>query len=154
MRALLGLLLLMSVQEAVAADQRWTTGFGQGTVEAIIRNASGSDVNIYCPAGQTDTTPGMFIQLKRVRPRAKEQVDVRIVVDGRKHTFRLDEIQFLASGRASMNSLSALIDALATSRSRKFSVEFPKFRMTEQFSLLGAKAALKSGRSFLTGCDK
>ena len=75
------MILMLSGAYAHAVDFRWTLGFAQGTLEAIIRNAGESSVNIYCPSGQNDTTPGMFIDSARVKPKAKEQVTVQIIVD-------------------------------------------------------------------------
>jgi hypothetical protein len=150
--ALAFLLASVAALQAAPVDYRWTIGFGQGTLEAIIRNEFGSSLNIYCPAGQTDTTPGMFVSVDKVRPRAGEQIDVQIVVDNKNHPFYLEEIQFRASGRANLNSLYALVDALAASRARGFVVEFPRFRMSERFSLMNAREVLGSGKDFLQGC--
>jgi hypothetical protein len=83
---------------ASAKDFRWTNGYGQGTTEAIIRNASGASVNIYCPAGQAETTPGMFIETKTISFKAGEQAAVQFVVDGRTLAFDFQEIQFEAKG--------------------------------------------------------
>ena len=151
---LLGLLLILISGNAYAVDYRWTIGFAQGTVEAIIRNAAGSSVNIYCPSGQLDTTPGMFIKVDKVRPRKDEQIHVQIVVDGKNHAFGLREIEFQASGRANFKSLHSLIDDLAKAKGKQFSVEFPKFGMAERFSLLDARKTLKSGGNFLSDCDR
>ena len=154
MRGVLAFLLTsVAALQAAPVDYRWTIGFGQGTLEAIIRNEFGSSVNIYCPAGQIDTTPGMFVSVDKVRPRAGERIDVQFVVDNKNHAFYLEEIQFRASGRANLNSFHALVDALATSKARRFVVEFPKFRMSERFSLLNAREALGSGQEFLRGCE-
>src|SRR5688500_2132254 len=108
MRSILVVAGLLAASHAWAVDYRWTTSFAQGTVEAIIRNRGGSSVNIYCPSGQANTTPGMFIKVGRVNPKAGEQVDVQIIVDGENYPFTLDEIQFLAGGRANRRSLDAL----------------------------------------------
>jgi hypothetical protein len=90
---------------AFAVDFRWTRGFGQGTTEAIIRNGNKASVNIYCPAGQADSTPGMFIETGKVNPKPKEQVAMQIVVDGKNFPFDLEETQFLASAGGSRTAL-------------------------------------------------
>jgi hypothetical protein len=153
MRALLVVVSLLAASYAWAVDYRWTTSFAQGTVEAIIHNRNGSSINIYCPSGQTDTTPGMFIEVRRISPKAKEQVDVQIIVDGENHPFTLDESQFRAGGRAFRNALDALVDALAGSKAKTFKVEFPKHRTSETFSLRDARKALKSAKVFLADCE-
>ena len=80
-------------------------------------------------------------------------IDVQIVVDGKKNAFSFAEIQFEAAGQANMNALSSLIDALVKSKSRTFVVEFPKFGMSERFSLLNARKVFTSARKFLEGCE-
>jgi len=151
MRILTALLLLCTALLCAAAFAetsafRWTVGYAQGTIEAIIRNEFGSSVNLYCPSGQEDPTPGMFIKVDKIRPRAGERITVQIVVDDENHAFDLAEIQFIASGRANLLSFQRLVDDLAASKGRTFAVEFPKFGMGERFSLLGASKAAKAAR--------
>jgi hypothetical protein len=154
MRIAIAVLVILLSIPAHAVDYRWTQGFGQGTLEAIIRNANGSSVNIYCPAGQEDTTPGIFIEASKVRPKAGERVDVQIVVDRNSHAFSLEESQFRAEGRANKESLAVLVTALRTSKSRSFVVEFPASRISERFSLLDARKALGTKRNeILDGCE-
>jgi hypothetical protein len=140
MRFGLACFILASLTTAAPAkDYRWTLGYGQGTTEAIIRNGRGSSFNIYCPAGQTETTPGMFIEVKAINLKAGEKIAAQIVIDGKSHAFDLDETEFKAEGRAKRSALSALIEALTKSKGKSFVVEFPKLGRTEQFALLGAK---------------
>jgi hypothetical protein len=153
MRFVLACVVLAAlILPASAKDFRWTNAYGQGTTEAIIRNAAGASVNIYCPAGQAETTPGMFIETKTVSFKAGEQAAVQFVVDGKTHAFDFQEIQFEAKGAEKHKALSALIDALAKSKGKGFAVEFPKLGKAEQFSLLGAKKAMTSAKEFLDGC--
>jgi hypothetical protein len=97
------LLLLMSLilvtYPARAVDFRWTSSFNQGTLEAIIQNGRGSSLNIYCPLYQTDTTPGMFLEVKRIKPTAGEPLTVQIIVDDKNHAFYFNEIEFEANTR-------------------------------------------------------
>lgn len=152
-RLMLAAALAALAVDAQAVDYRWTQGFAQGTTEAIIQNASGSSVNVYCPSGQPDHTPGMFVQVKDIRPAAREQVTVQIIVDGRNYPFDLDGQQFLASTRIGMQTFQALVAALAASRARAFTVEFPKYNLVETFSLADAGRALGKGRtSIMKGC--
>ncbi len=95
----------------------------------------------------------MILQSDKVRPREGEQIDVQIVVDGHNHTFYFEDIEFRASGRYYMTDFRNLIEALVESKSKKFSVEFPKFGSLEEFSLVGAKEALVSPDDFLEGCE-
>ena len=139
---------------AFAVDYRWTQSYDQGTSEAIIENASDASVNIYCPSGQTDTTPGMFVDSRKVRPKAGESVRVQIIVDGDNYPFDLDEDKFKANSNANMLQFQGLLTALTASRARRFTVEFPKYKISEQFSLLDAAKILGKGKStILDGCE-
>jgi hypothetical protein len=145
--------LALGLSSARAVDFRWTQGYAQGTVEAIIRNARGSSVNIYCPSGQPDHTPGMFVMISGMNPVPREQVTAQIIVDGRNYPFDLDGQQFLAASRSGIQDLQALVSGLAASRARSFTVEVPKYGQVETFSLADAGRALGMGRtSMLKGC--
>src|SRR5258708_5968234 len=152
-RSILAASVLAALTTCVsAAEQRWTSAYAQGTTEAIIRNELSSNVNIYCPAGQADTTPGIFIEFKKVTAKAGEAVAVQFVIDGKTHAFDFAEIQFEAKDPAKRSALLALIDAFTTSKSKSFVVAFPKLGVSERFSLLGAKKAMTSAKEFLDGC--
>jgi hypothetical protein len=138
---------------ASAKEHRWTLAYAQGTTEAIIRNERGSSLNIYCPTGQSDTTPGIFIETKAINFKAGEKVAVQFVVDGKSHAFDFAEIEFKATGAAKHGALSALIDALAKSKGKSFVVEYPNLGKSELFSLLGARKAMTSPKEFLDGCE-
>ena len=69
MKSLLSMVsLILSGSAAIAVDYRWTVNYDQGTVEAIIRNRNDANISIYCPEGQTDTTPGMFFEVASIKP--------------------------------------------------------------------------------------
>jgi hypothetical protein len=138
---------------ASAKSFRWTTGFGQGTIEAIIRNVGGASVNIYCPAGQAEPVPGIFIETRAITFKAGEPAAVQFVVDGKNLAFDFQEIQFEAKSAEQRTALSALIDALVKSKGKSFTVTYPKLGRSEQFSLRGAKKAMTSGKEFLDGCE-
>ncbi len=96
----------------------------------------------------------MFISSKKVKPEAKERVTVQIIVDGKNYPFDLEEIQFQASTRSGLQDLAGLVDALAVSRQKSFTVEFPKYDIVETFSLRNARTSLGRGKdSVLVGCD-
>ena len=154
--SLLSLLsLVLGASTALAVDYRWTVGYDQGTLEATVDNRNDSSFEIYCPQGQTDTTPGMFIIVKGIEPKAGEKVLVQIVIDGTSHPFELDEIQFLANSRTAKWQFRDLVLSLASSRQKSFVVEFPKYDTSETFSLLDAKKALGIGKeSILEGCGE
>jgi hypothetical protein len=151
---LMMMLLTFAASDAFAVDFRWTSGFGQGTLEANIENGNGSSVNIYCPAGQEDQTPGMFIQVKGINAQRDELVTVQIIVDGKNYPFDLKEIRFRADSRTNRWEFRELLRALASSKQRSFVIEFPKYNVAETFSLLDARKAIGRGKLFvLNGCD-
>jgi hypothetical protein len=146
-------LLALTAFAAMAVDYRWTSSYAQGTLEAIIHNRNDSTVTIYCPEGQEDTTPGMFIEVKRIKPKASESVTVQIVVDGDSYAFDLQEIQYLANSNTEKLHFLALVDALVASKKKSFVVEFPKYDAAETFSTLDARKSLGDGKnSILAGC--
>jgi hypothetical protein len=147
--------LALSASTAMAADYRWTSSYDQGTLEATIWNRNASNIVIYCSEGQEDTTPGMFLEVKRIKPQRGESVTVQIVVDGDSFPFELNEIQFTASSRAEKWRFFALVDALVASKQKSFVVEFPKYDTSETFSLVDARKSLGQGKSsILSGCGE
>lgn len=150
---IVALALVLAPVAAHAVDYRWTSGFGQGTTEALIRNGEGASFNIYCPAGSTDTTPGLIVETRKISLRTGAPVDLQIVVDGRNLAFTLQEGQARADARGTRLGLNALARALASSKAKTFTVEFPAQRKAERFSLLNARDALMEGKaSILEPC--
>src|SRR5215211_1073141 len=111
-RVLFALLTGLWATTAHAVDYRWTRGFAMGTHEAIIRNAGDASLNIYCPSGQVDKTPGIFIETRKLPLKLKEKVLVQMVVDGKNHPFYFEGDHYLAAGRAFRQSLDELVSAL------------------------------------------
>ncbi len=147
--------LALAAAPAMSVDFRWTIAYNQGTAEAIIRNGNDSNVNIYCPSGQEDKTPGMYVDVNSVKPAYNEQVTVQIIVDGKNYPFYLREIEFKPVSREDWWEFKALIRALALSKQKSFVVELPKYNKSETFSLLDARKVLGHGKeSILSGCDK
>lgn len=139
--AIIGCFLIGSIQLAIAqtgVSYRWTLGFAMGTLEAIIRNKTGSEFNIYCPSGQIDTTPGFFYNPKQKKFRAQQNVTVQIVVDGENYPFYSSEGNFKAQTRIGRETFRSLVTALARSRADTFSIELPDLGFKESFSLKDA----------------
>lgn len=157
-RLVVGMLVSLAMGEAALAQaggsQRWTAGFGQGTSEAIIRNRAGSEFNLYCPAGQEDTSPGFFYQPKTPEFKAGQDVAVKIVVDGKDYAFATQEGQFVAKDKPGKDTIRALGIALAKSRADSFSIELPGLGAKDAFSLKNARKALggKTNSTILDEC--
>lgn len=150
--------LIFAASTALAVDFRWTLGFAQGTLEAIIRNGNDSEFNVFCPTGWEGERkrPGMFIHVAGIHPAAKEQVTVQIIVDDKNYSFYLDEVEFRPYSRLDWMQFETLVDALASSKRKSFVVEFPKYNKAETFSLIDARKSLaRNGKnSILGGCDR
>ncbi len=145
--------LLLTASTALAVDYRWTLSYDQGTLEAAIYNRNDSSILISCPLGQTDTTPEMLIEVKRIKPKAGEQVTVQIIVDDDNYPFELNEIEFTANSLSGKRQFRALLDALVASRKKSFVIEFPKYNTSETFSLRDARKIVGRGKdSIIEGC--
>lgn len=131
---------------ALAVDYRWSQGFGHGTTEALVRNKTGASLNIYCPAGSQDTTPGMFVDTNAFKTKKGTSVDIQIIVDGKNHPFEIKDTQYLAAGRGFRNNLEELVSSIRSSKNKYFTVEYPKYNVVERFSLLNARSSLSSGK--------
>ena len=155
--------LILAGSTAPAADFRWSQSWAQGTAEAIIRNINGSSVDIYCPDGQEDKTPGMSVAIEglkssdRIKPIDKDEEEtVQVIVDGKNYPFYLDHERgdirpVTAAGKRQFHEL---LVAMASSKQKTFAVEFPAYNRTERFSLLDAKKSIGTGKLFiLSGCE-
>jgi hypothetical protein len=158
MKLLLTMLsLILLAPAALAVDFRWTLGFGQGTLESTIKNANDSAFTIYCPQGHEDTTPGMFLHVKSIKPTLGELVTVQFIVDGKNHSFYFQEIRFKADTRANQWALRNFVNALLSSKQKSFVAEFPKYNTAETFSLLNVRDSIgadKKKGSILKGCGE
>lgn len=157
MKLLLTMLsLILLAPAASAVDFRWTLGFGQGTLESTIRNANDSSFTIYCPQGQEETTPGMFLHVKSIKPTLGELVTVQFIVDGKNHLFNFPEMGFKAETRANQWALRDFVNALLSSKKKSFVAEFPKHNTAETFSLLNVRDSIGTRKkgTILKGCGE
>ena len=86
-------------------------------------NRNASNIVIYCPEGQEDSTPGMFLEVKRIKPQRGESVSIQIVVDRDDYAFGLNVRSNSPQARGPM-AIFALVDALVASK-KSFVVQFP-----------------------------
>lgn len=149
---ILAISVTASCVSAFAVDYRWFDEVNRGTVSAIVRNGNGSKLDIYC-ASADDGRAGFSLETKLIMT-SSEPLDVQIVIDGKSHPFTLTNMVYEASGRLPFSALNALADDLIASRKPSFIVEYPKYKRSETFSLLGARQLLGvSSKSILSGCD-
>ncbi|AWN53987.1 hypothetical protein [Methylobacterium sp. 17Sr1-1] len=144
---------VLSASAAQPVDYRWTTGFGQGTLEAKITNRSKDELIVYCASGQDDHPAGMFFTIGGWTYRPREKVYVQFVVDEKNHSFEFAETQYEASGRAFFGNLYNFVAALASSRSSSFLFEIPAENISRSLSLLNVGDALgKPSDLIVDGC--
>lgn len=149
------ILAIASAVPAAAADYRWTTGFGQGVIEALIRNRAGSSLNISCSAGSTEKTASLFLETNVVpKPAKGKWLDIQIVVDGKNYPLNLDDkMAYDGIGRNFYQALYSVAEALRKTKSKTFTVEYPMSGKSETFSTLNARDALGDGKkSMLDAC--
>lgn len=110
-------------------------------------------MNIYCPSGQIDTSPGMFLRSSKVKTRRGQSGDVQFVVGGKNYPFSFTDGHFKAWTRIDKQGLWSLVAALRVSTGKQFIVEWPKQRVSEAFPLLNANDALSDGKKpFVDAC--
>lgn len=147
------LLAALLIGAASSAQAQWSSGFGQGTNEASVRNGSGASLIIACPAGQADRAPSLYLESARLG-RAALDGEVNVIVGGEAYGFELRRGAFRATNRAASGTLTALVDALRRAGGGTFTVQVAPGGPAETFPLRGARAALTepNGRSILAGC--
>lgn len=145
-RPVLLALCVVCSNPAMAVDHRWGSSFAQGTVEAIVKNLGGASVNIYCPSGQVDTPPGIFLRSSKLKTVPGQSMDVQFVVDGNNYPFSFTEGHLKAETRIDKQGLWSPVAALRTSKAKQFTVEWPKQRVSEAFPLSNASDALSDGK--------
>jgi hypothetical protein len=114
-------------------------------------------VDIWCSIYKQDAKKaGIEIELttaKSVIPRL-DTPTAQIVVDDANYPFTLQGTIIVIENTADAQIFKALINAFLKTRSKTFSVEFPKYNIAEGFSLLSARNALAKGRrTIIDGCD-
>ena len=159
-----GAFSVASAQPAYRDPPRaWTTGFGQGVSEAIIRNNQGASFNVSCASGSGFAGQGatffFTIELPRRQPRpAAQNLDAIIEIDGTPYNFFFNrdrtvgrEVNYVS--RAYNFRVTAQFEEVvrALRRGRSFTVYVVPDRVMQRFSLSGARAAL-DGFESLEGC--
>jgi hypothetical protein len=156
--ALAALLLIggMTVHGTAATAERWSFGYGMGTMEARVANERGAAFEVYCPSGNgNDAAPGMVFNAsaltKELEKNASYPTTLRIDEDEQSWSFAYigaKEFQFVAFDAKSVASLAELVDELKSGSA--LSVAIQEAGADEQFTLDGSAAAL---RGLLDDCE-
>ena len=146
-------LAILIASPALAVDDRWTSGTGQGTVEASIRSRTGSTFRVFCGSGTTDRQMGIVLEgLATTVPKGRP-LDVQIIVDGKNFPFALTDGYGLVSARSSRFDLEAMAKAMLASKATSFTIEYPSLDKSETFSLADVADALSDrGGTIVTPC--
>jgi hypothetical protein len=140
-----------------AVDSRWTSGWSQGTSEAIVHTNDGSSLNIYCAEGG-DGNAGVILAVPGVN--LKGQHLLQVVVDGKNLPIELTDGQLVGGWRNGDNAIYMLVDSLVKTRSTMFKAEIPDLNFTKDFSALNARSALappikgQKQQTIITACMK
>lgn len=146
-------LAILTASPALAVEYRWTSGTGQGSVEASIRNRTGSTFRVFCASGTDERRAGIILEgLARTTPTSKP-LDVQVVVDGKNYPFSVTDGYGPVAARAGRFTLEGMAKAMLASRSKRFTIEYPALDKSETFSLGNVGDALRERRStIVTPC--
>lgn len=146
-------LAFLTASPALAVEYRWTSGTGQGTVEASIRNRTGSTFRVFCGSGTDERRAGIILEgLARTAPTGKA-LDVQVVVDGKNYPFSITDGYGPVAARAGRFALEEMAKAMLASRVKRFTVEYPALDKSETFSLGNVGDALRErGSTIVTPC--
>ncbi|MFC5343840.1 hypothetical protein ACETK8_11435 [Brevundimonas staleyi] len=144
------LICLIAPATVLAADGRWTSGYGQGVTEATVTNGRGTTFYIACPDTALNRAPSVTLEPRGMTGGADAaNVGVILTIDGRSTNWPLnrrvlDQNQVLftadASTAAQKTALRALMRGLGQGRS--LTVAIPGDGIRETFTLAGSFAAL------------
>ncbi len=146
-------LAILMASPALAIDYRWTSGTGQGTVEASIRNRTGSTFRVFCGSGTDDRQMGILLEgLATTAPKGRP-LDVQVVVDGKNFPFAVTDGYGVVSARSSRFDLEAMAKAMLASKATSFTIEYPSLDKSETFPLGDVADALSDrGGTIVTPC--
>lgn len=146
-------LAILTASPALAVEYRWTSGTGQGSVEASIRNRTGSTLRVFCGSGTGERRAGIILEgLARTAPKGKS-LDVQVVVDGKNYPFSVMDGYGPVAARAGRFALEDMAKAMLASRAKRFTVEYPTLDKSETFSLGNVGDALRERRfTIVTPC--
>lgn len=129
----------------------WTSGFGQGVIEANVRNNNGAQLSVACPVGSEIVKPGFNLEVARKGPATQtESLEAVIEIDGEPNVWSFyrrltgpgdpvaygaDAINFRAEAEH-----KAIVAAMR--RGRSVTIYIPPERVRETFTLAGSGAAL------------
>ncbi|MGV3577340.1 hypothetical protein [Brevundimonas sp.] len=142
---------LLAPATVLAADGRWTSGYGQGVTEATVTNGRGTTFYIACPDAALNQAPSVTLEPRGMTGGENATgVGVTLSIDGASVDWPLnrrvlDQNQVLftadATTAAQKTALRALMRSLGNGRS--VTVSIPGDGVSETFTLAGSAEALR-----------
>jgi len=129
----------------------WFSGFGQGIIEAGVRNNNGAELRFVCPGGTDLVKPSISLSLTAGGPASSaENLDVVFEIDGVGHDWTFhrrgsdaDPVEYFYEAfnwRVEIGQ-ARLAEKLRTGT--KLIVFVPQDRVMQEFSLVGSAEALE-----------
>ncbi len=152
----LALLTVLTASAASAQDRgpprRWFTGFGQGVLEATVRNNTGGELRFSCLAGSEAIKPSIALTIRTSAEAIEPAENLNAVfdVDGRPFEWAFQREQGAdgeivydseAFNDAAENSMAEIVESLR--RGHALTIHVPDDRVRQTFTLAGSSAALE-----------
>jgi len=155
-RTLMALGALCALSTAALAQQppvtyRWSSGYGQGVLQAMIRSPDQSYVAFNCSNAEFQQGPTISVE---AHGRSMDgQKTLQLVVDGRNHTMGL--LNGVVNGNARGSGVIEAAQAISTSTAPTFVAEIPELGWRQEFPLANARDVLRepSGGTIVERCS-
>ena len=142
---------LLAPATVLAADGRWTSGYGQGVTEATVTNGRGTTFYISCPDSALNQAPSVSLEPRGMTGGENaDNVGVILTIDGRNTAWPLnrrvlDQNQVLFTADATSASQKTALRTLmrGLSNGRSVTVAIPGDGVRETFTLAGSAEALR-----------
>ncbi len=142
-KTLIALGALCALSGAALAQQQpvtyiWSTGYGQGVLQAMIRSPDQSYLAFNCSNGQFQRGPTISVE---AHGRSLDgPKTLQLVVDGQNH--RMSLLNGVVNGNDSSSGVVEVARAITASDARSFTAEIPEIGWQQEFPLANARAVL------------
>lgn len=141
-KSLLALGAVCALSGAALAQQpatyQWSTGYGQGVLQAMIRSSDQSYVAFNC--SNAEFQQGATISVDAHGRSLDGPKTLQLVVDGRNYSMGL--LNGVVSGNQSGPMVLETARAITNSRAPSFTAEIPEISWRQEFPLANARAVL------------
>lgn len=144
------LIACLAPAAALAAEGRWTSGYGQGVTEATVTNGRGTTFYIACPDAALNRAPSVTLEPRGMTGgESVATVGVILTIDGASTSWPLgrrvlDQNQVLFTADASSAEQKTALRTLMRNlgRGSSLTVAIPGDGIRETFTLSGSAEAL------------